>query len=134
MVVALATAMGWNTSSIDITGAFLHADIDCPIRVRIPSIDGTPGRIARLLKSIYGLKQAGRLFWNHLRENLLKFGFSEVPDTECFYTYKARNGDLLWLLTHVDVLTLLTNNVVLLKMIHDYLSSVYFKATLETKL
>ena len=134
MVVALATGMGWHISSIDITGAFLHADIDCPIRVRIPSIDGSPGRIARLLKSIYGLKQAGRLFWNHLRDNLLKFGFKEVPDTECFYTYTASNGDTIWLLSHVDDLLLLTNNESLLKMVHDYLSTVYFKATLELKL
>ena len=134
MAVALATSMGWHIASIDITGAFLHADIDCPIRVRIPSIDGTAPRIARLMKSVYGLKQAGRLFWNHLRENLLKFGFKEVPDTDCFYTYTASNGDQIWLLSHVDDLLLLTNNDSLLKMVHEFLCSVYHGATLETKL
>ena len=46
----------------------------------------------------------------------------------------ANNLDVLWLLSHVDDLLLLTNNESLLKMIHDYLTSVYFKATLETKL
>ena len=134
MCVALATAMGWHMASIDITGAFLHADIDVPLRVRVPSIDGKPDRIARLMKSVYGLKQAGRLFWNHLRGNLLNFGFVAVPDTDCFYRYVNPNGDTIWLLSHVDDLLLLTNNASLLKEVHDYLSSIYFKATLEEKL
>jgi hypothetical protein len=134
MAVALATAMGWHIASIDITGAFLHADIDCPIRVRVPSIDGTAPRIARLMKSVYGLKQAGRLFWNHLRDNLLKFGFKEVPDTDCFYTFTSANGDQIWLLSHVDDLLLLTNNDSLLQRVHEFLCTVYHGATLETKL
>ena len=60
MALALATHMDWGKASGDITAAYITAEIDCPIRVRIPSIDGTgPPRTARLLRFLYGLKQAG---------------------------------------------------------------------------
>ena len=73
MALALATHMGWEMASCDITAAYITADIDCPIRVRIPSIDGSgPPRTARLIRSLYGLKQAGRLFWEHLKGKFVR--------------------------------------------------------------
>jgi hypothetical protein len=55
----LAASRGLIIRSLDVGGAYLHADIDREIHLQIPSVEpGDPVRIARLRKSLYGLRQA----------------------------------------------------------------------------
>jgi Reverse transcriptase (RNA-dependent DNA polymerase) len=39
----------------------------------------TKGRVLRILKSLYGLKQAARDWYNCLSEGLAKLGFKAIP-------------------------------------------------------
>ena len=53
----LTVTFGWSHGQDDVVAAFLHGDLDETIYMRQPEgyDDGT-GRVARLLRSIYGLK------------------------------------------------------------------------------
>ena len=47
-------------------------------------------RIVRLLKSIYGLKQAAYKFKEHLHQKLVKIGFKKLEtDSSVYYLYAA---------------------------------------------
>jgi hypothetical protein len=45
------------TTQIDYTAAFVHADIDCLVYVAMPPGFGIPGQVWKLRKSLYGLAQ-----------------------------------------------------------------------------
>jgi hypothetical protein len=56
---------------IDISQAFISADIDRELYIRLPK--GLGGAVKRLNKALYGLKQASRLFYQMLTETILSF-------------------------------------------------------------
>ena len=75
----LAGCYDWQISGIDIENAFLEADIDKNIYMYLPGDvykrpDGTLQKV-KLNLSLYGLKQAGELFYQRLKEVLEAAGF-----------------------------------------------------------
>ena len=40
------------------------------------------GKVLKLKKSLYGLKQSPRNFFNHLKTNLIKVGFEQMVDVD----------------------------------------------------
>ena len=43
--------------------------------------------VLKLEKSLYGQKQAGRVWYLHLKKNLLKLGFKPSEHDECVFYY-----------------------------------------------
>lgn len=61
MLLAFAALNNYHIRHVDITAAFLHADIDRPIYVEQPHGREKPGNlVCKLNKAIYGLKTAPR--------------------------------------------------------------------------
>ncbi|CAI7813342.1 unnamed protein product [Closterium sp. NIES-54] len=65
---------------IDVANAFLYAPVDAEIFVELPhSSHGEPNQVCQLLKSLYGIKQAPRLWQQHLHARLIRIGFKQLP-------------------------------------------------------
>lgn len=66
---------------VDISTAFLHADIDERVNIRLPKLlpEGFQYRgVVGLKKAVYGLAQSPRLFEKHLETALTKLGFAKI--------------------------------------------------------
>jgi hypothetical protein len=66
---------------VDVKGAFLQAKLSETVYMRQPDgyIDPNfPEKVFLLLKSLYGLRQAGNEWWKLLRSELAKLGFSPL--------------------------------------------------------
>jgi hypothetical protein len=109
-VLALAAEEDLELGQIDIKGAYLNGELtdDEIIYMRQPpgyAVKGPGGKTlhARLYKSLYGLKQAGRRWYQKLVEIMTKLGFlrSEV-DSAVFYRRDKLLKLLLIILVHVD--------------------------------
>ena len=90
------------TAQWDCTNAFLHADIDHDVYVKQPpGFEDSTGRLCKLIKCLYGTKQAPRLFFKMVRKTLLDFGAVQAKADECLFI--VRRGKM-WckLLVHVD--------------------------------
>ena len=58
--------------------------------------------VCKLLRSLYGLKQAGREWAMLFTSFLLSWGFDRSPVDPCLYTYEDKSGHVLWILVYVD--------------------------------
>ena len=88
IILALSVQLGLIIHTMDVDTAFLNAKLDENIWVQIPPgtklATGDDG-IYKLLKSLYGLKQASRCWNTLINAYLLEKGFSRMEADPCIY-------------------------------------------------
>ena len=102
---AVAAQNDLNVTSSDVTSAYLHAPVEQDLWIRTPTgfIGPEVGRVLKLNKSLYGLKQAGRN-WNHvLVETLFGLGYRACENSDaCVMVKTSRTGKKLTWVIFVD--------------------------------
>lgn len=93
--------------------SYLYGDIDFPVYMEQPT-DSTgiplyPGLVVQLLKSMYGLKQAGFIWGSLLATSLKKWGF-ERSAIDARVMFKAHGKDFIILIIVVDDLLFASNS------------------------
>ncbi|SOV02937.1 uncharacterized protein UDID_18084 [Ustilago sp. UG-2017a] len=101
-VLAIAAVRDWEVDSIDVKQAYLnsslHHDVYLkpPVGTRVP-----PGKVLKLIKGLYGLKQSGQEWNIELDTHLRSIGFHCMPSAPCLYS--RGTGDQLTVITaYVD--------------------------------
>ena len=61
----------------------------------------------KLNKSLYGLKQSGRMWYNRLSEYLVKEGYKNDPISPCIFIKKFENKGFVIIAVYVDDLNIL---------------------------
>jgi hypothetical protein len=84
---------GWHTRQLDFVLAYPQADVECELYMEIPKCYNYRGQtkayVLKLLKNVYGQKQAGRVWNQHLVKGLTDIGFVQSLVDECVF-YKDR--------------------------------------------
>ena len=106
LLIALAAEENLCLEHIDVTAAFLNGEIDAEIYMRQPPgyvDEDYPNWVWRLLKSLYGLKQAAKIWNDAVNAVLLDMGFCRLSTDSCVYI-RGEKGfyDRLAVLLHVD--------------------------------
>jgi Reverse transcriptase (RNA-dependent DNA polymerase) len=100
MLLYFTLFFGMVTKSIDFSNAFVQAKLDESIFVHLPrgfSHDDGQDVCLKLLKSLYGISQAPRLWFDHLRDKLLKCGLRQSSLDPCLFY-----GNNIYLVVYVD--------------------------------
>jgi hypothetical protein len=121
LLLILSAQLGLATRQVDYTAAFVHADIDlppdydrlskeeqdrCGVCVEVPRGFPSPGNVLKLNKSLYGLKQSPRNFFNYLKTKLERVGFVQQIDVDaCLFI-----SDKVICLVYVDDTLLYARN------------------------
>jgi len=112
---------------LDIDMAYLYGDIEPGVTIfmRPPQGINLPGSFAyRLKKSLYGLKQAGRI-WNTLIDDKLKaVGFIALDEDACVYI-RRRGKEVTLLLLYVDDIICSASDKSVLEELVLYLRSLF---------
>jgi hypothetical protein len=83
LMLIMSQVLNLSTKQVDYTAAFIHAPIHDIVYVEMPRGFSEPGKVLKLKKSLYGLKQSPRNFFLHLKENLEACNFyNPSPDTD----------------------------------------------------
>ena len=82
LMLILSQVLGLATQQVDYTTAFLHAPIEDEVYVEMPQGYRQNGKVLRLKKSLYGLKQSPKNFFNYLKGNLEAVGFQAMTDVD----------------------------------------------------
>uniref|UniRef100_A0A7S4DI59 Integrase catalytic domain-containing protein n=1 Tax=Lotharella globosa TaxID=91324 RepID=A0A7S4DI59_9EUKA len=103
---AVVVQLGWKTLSFDISGAFLHSPVEETIYIKPPylyNLKNDSSHTWLLLKrSLYGLKQAGRNFYNLLSSKMQQLGYTCSKADRCMFFREFTQGKLILILFHVD--------------------------------
>jgi len=94
--LSVAVAKGWELHQFDVNNAFLHGDLEEEVYMKLhPGFtSGTPGKVCRLRKSLFGLRQAPRQWFAKLSSKLEAYGFVRSYADYSFFTYKR--GPIFW--------------------------------------
>ena len=71
---------------MDVVSAFLNGKVEHEIYIQQPEgFDDKSGRVWRLHKAIYGLKQASRCWNADIHSRLMNLGFAQCRGDTCLY-------------------------------------------------
>lgn len=123
-VLSIAAIEDWEIAQFDVKTAFLNGDLDEIIYMETPKGIETQNTnmVCRLKKSLYGLKQASRV-WNLKFTNFLKdFNMLQSEADKCVFRGNV-NGQTVILLLYVDDGLVLSSSKDSLKKVIDHLSN-----------
>lgn len=120
-LMALSVKRDLKLYQMDAETAFLQGDLTETVYMYQPEgfEDGT-GRVCKLNKAIYGLKQAGRQWNLKLNSELINFGFRRSDMDPCVYIHKEFN---LMLAVYVDDFIIFYRQLEELELMKRYLNS-----------
>ncbi|PNX95813.1 retrovirus-related Pol polyprotein from transposon TNT 1-94 [Trifolium pratense] len=109
-VLAIASIQRWHVHQLDVDNAFLHGDLDEDVYMKIPQgLEGIqPNKTCKLIKSLYGLKQASRQWYAKLSHFLTTIGYTQMPSDPTLFT-KSNQSEFTSLLVYVDDIVLAGN-------------------------
>jgi len=102
-VIALASINHWHIHKLDVNNAFLHGDLQEDIYMLVPQgiTPSKPNQVYKLVKSLYGLKQASRKWYEKLTSLLLHRNFTQSTSDHSLFTKKT-NASFTVLLVYVN--------------------------------
>ena len=116
IILQLAAMFGWDIEGIDVELAFLESDVDKLLYLTLPKdvyrnkLTGKP-IVVRLLRSLYGLKQAGELWYQFLKTIILQYNFTRLKHDQCVYVKRdLETGDVTIVICYVDDILIIGNN------------------------
>ncbi|GMF51012.1 unnamed protein product [Phytophthora fragariaefolia] len=110
---------------MDVTTAFLNGEIDVEVFMEQPegyAVKGMEGWVCCLRKSLPGLKQASRVWFELLKSHLRANGYTLLGSEPCV-ALKVMNGELIFMTIYVDDLILLAPTKTTIAEIKKMLSS-----------
>ena len=93
ILMAIAARFGLELVQYDAVNAFVNATLKDTIYMRMPTGHRIPGKILRLNKALYGLRQSPLLWQKELNTALQSLGFKAVPHEPCIL---IRDGILVF--------------------------------------
>ncbi|KAK1410112.1 hypothetical protein QVD17_36645 [Tagetes erecta] len=111
-LMAVATKMNWQLYQLDVNNAFLHGDLDKEIYMQPPPgmTLSSPSKALKLLKSLYGLKQASRQWYGKLSTVLKSRGYVRSANDHSLFT-KSMGSFIVHLVIYVDDILITGNNL-----------------------
>lgn len=95
LMIALAARFGWPMVQLDVKSAYLNGELDEVIYMRQPPGTAAPGDehlVCLLKKSLYGLKQAGRAWYQTYRGAMTTLGMTRSEaDHACFWQHQGES-------------------------------------------
>lgn len=122
LLLALASSQNWFLHQLDVDNAFLHGSLDEEIYMKPPPglTLPDPDHVCFLQKSLYGLKQASRQWYNTLVSALKEIGFSQCPHDHTLLT-KSAPSSFTALLLYVDDVVLTGNCLTTINEVKSFL-------------
>ncbi|KAK8705149.1 hypothetical protein V6N13_048757 [Hibiscus sabdariffa] len=127
ILLAIAAFHDYEIWQMDVKIAFLNGKLEEDVYMTQPEGFVAPenaGKVCKLQRSIYGLKQASRSWNLRFNDAIKEFGFIRNEDEPC--VYKKVSGSIIsFLILYVDDILIIGNDVPTLQSIKTWLNSCF---------
>ena len=118
-VLALAAVNDYEIHQIDIKGAYLNGKLTSDESIFMKQLPGYAAvgletKVCHLLKTLYGLKQSGRHWYQCLVKIMKSLGFLQCEVDQAVF-YRRKGTALMIVLVHVDDCTIVATSVTLIE-------------------
>ena len=123
ILLSIVAALDYEIWKMDVKTSFLNGYLDESIYMMQPEgfiVEGQEQKVCKLLRSIYGLKQASRSWNLRFYETIKTFGFEKNVDEPCVYKY-IKETKVVFLVLYVDDILLIGNDIGLLSDVKKWL-------------
>ncbi|KAJ9541430.1 hypothetical protein OSB04_027936 [Centaurea solstitialis] len=127
ILMAISAYFNYEIWQMDVKTAFLNGKLTEDVYMEQPEgfeDPKNPNKVCKLLKSIYGLKQASRSWNLHFDERIKEFGFAKSEFEPCVYT-KFSGSIVTFLVLYVDDILPIGNDVPTLQSVKGWLSKCF---------
>ena len=110
LLLTIAASLDLDLHHMDVKTAFLNSHTTSNIFMSPPpGYNSEDGKVCKLMKSLYGLKQSPREWNLLLKQFFLSIGYTQMPSEPCIYTHREENN-LVIVLIYVDDIIIASNN------------------------
>ena len=103
LLAAIACEFGWDLCHFDAEHAFVQSKLDEVVFIRLPPGCGElSGKVVKLGRSLYGLRQSSRTWHNHLMRGLKCLGFESCAADACVMRLIEHSMVVMVVVVHVD--------------------------------
>ena len=113
LFISLAATHDWALHQLDIKNAFLCGDLAKEVFIEQPPkfvAQGEIGRVCRLRKSLYDLKQSPRAWFDKFSEVIEKFGMQKSKSNRSVF-YRNSQACIILLVVYVDDIIITKNDM-----------------------
>lgn len=104
VLLSLAVNLDWPLQQLDVKNAFLNGDLEEEVYM-----DSPPGfesqfnqKVCKLQKSLYGLKQSPRAWFERFAQFIKKLGYSQCQSDHTMFVKHSSEGKMVVLIVYVD--------------------------------
>ena len=103
ILLSLAANLDWPLHQLDIKNAFLNGDLDEEVYMTIPPgfEKSNKGQVCKLMKSLYGLKQSPRAWFDRFTTEIKRQGYQQAQSDHTMFFYYGK-GKRTILIVYVD--------------------------------
>ena len=100
---AIACEFGWDLCHFDAEQAFVQSKLEELVFIRLPPGYGEiSGKVVKLGRSLYGLRQSSRTWHSHLMRGFKGLGFESCAADACVMRLIEHNVVVMVVIVHVD--------------------------------
>ena len=114
ILLSLAVNRDWPLHQFDVKNAFLHGDLEEEVYLDVPpgfEDSKTEGKVCRLKKSLYGLKQSPWAWFEQFTQAMLRFGFRQSHTDHTLFIKHSVEGKTTALIVYIDDMVLTGDDV-----------------------
>ncbi|XP_073103833.1 uncharacterized protein [Elaeis guineensis] len=103
-LISCAANFGWDLFQLDVKNAFLHGELQEEVYMDVPpgfSTAQTVGKVCQLRRSLYGLKQSPRAWFDRFRQAIILMGYKQSNADHTLF-FRHNKGKIAVLIVYVD--------------------------------
>jgi hypothetical protein len=124
-ILSIVVAFDLEVEEMDVKTTFLHGDLEEEMYMKQPEdflVKGRKELVCKMKKSLYGLKQSPRMWYQNFDTYMLGLGFVRSTVDHCVYSKQVGNH-FICVVLYVDDMLLVGNNLDVIKEVKSQLSS-----------
>ncbi|CAI7905133.1 unnamed protein product [Closterium sp. NIES-54] len=124
--LSIVAVLDLNLMQLDMRNAFLQSKLNRVLYMYHPDYyDNRTGRVCKLLKSLYGLKQTPLLWYKDLDDVLVGADWKKSQVNTVLYFKVGNDGVTCWVLVYVDDLLAASNSSAMLRELKELLETAF---------